>query len=240
MKVAALFAAILTARILPEMGWKAADRGMAIYGYPRFGFYWDIVHHVVQMLLAVIFMALPIWDKTFYDWGFNNENKELNKKIVFRFFFGFIVFFTIGKTIYLYLMGWPPALDYNPETTSLWQLIVFRMTMPGLSEEILFRALVMGILLKAWNGFFYIGKVRIHYAGILSALIFVMAHVGFKIFPFEIMYYNIGQMASAFVFGLFYSIVYMETRSLVAPIAAHNIVDGIGTVVDWALTCIAG
>lgn len=239
-KLLALLAAVSIARILPEMGWRAADFCMTVFGCPQFGFFWDIVHHTVQMLLAILIMALPIWGKTFSDWGFNNEKKEMNKKIIMNFLFGFIVFFTGGKIVYLLIMGWPPALVYNSQSATLLQTVLFRSTMPGLSEEILFRALVIGILMTAWKENISIGKVRIYFSGILSALIFVIAHVGYGVFPFEILYFNIGQMISAFVFGLFYSIAYIETGSLIAPIVSHNIVDGIGTVIDWVLTGIVG
>ena len=90
----------------------------------------------------------------------------------------------------------------------------------------------------AWKGVVKLGKVRIPLAGIIAALIFVMAHIGLDLFPLQILYFNTGQLIFAFIFGIFYSILFYETKSILAPIITHNIVDGIGTLIDYVLTLI--
>jgi len=58
--------------------------------------------------------------------------------------------------------------------------------MPGLSEEVLFRALVMGILVRSWTGKITIKGFQLSQAGFIAAIIFTLAHVGFAFHPFRI------------------------------------------------------
>lgn len=235
-KPAALAGALLVVWAFPEAGWRLADWGLVRFGYPRFGFGWDLVHHLVQMGLALGVMALPFWGRTWADWGFNNQKRALNKALLIRFTLGFLVFFPLGKLLYLWVAGWPPALSWDPAVTGLGRLLLFRSVMPGLSEEILFRALVIGILARGWKGCVRLGGLELSAAAVLSAILFMLAHVGFTFAPFGIAYFNPGQMLSAFLFGLFYAWAYEKTGSLLVPMAAHNVIDGAGTLIDWILT----
>ena len=230
--------AVFFAIVFPKIGYILADNFEKIFKYKQFSFGWDMVHHTVQMLLALLVMILPFWKKGLSEWGFNNISKKENKEIILKFTLGFLVFFTLGKTFYLWLSGWPKALDFDPNRFNVWSRILFRLVMPGLSEEILFRGLVIGILMISIKSFIKIGKIEIPTAGIIAAVIFAIAHVGINFMPFQIVYYNVGQLIAAFVFGVFYSIIFVKTKSLLAPIIIHNVIDGVGTTIDYILTLI--
>ncbi len=224
--------------LFPRIAFALADYMGEIFHYKQFSVIWDLIHHTIQMGLALLVMILPFWKRTLAQWGLNNWEKEKNKKIIIKFITGFIIFFTVGKLFYLWLSGWPSALDFNPNEYSVWKRIIFRLIMPGLSEEILFRGLIMGIIMVAWQNSFRIGKYKISLAGIIAAVFFTLAHIGFNFVPFQITYYNIGQLIFAFIFGVFYSIVYMQTKSLLAPIIIHNVIDGLSTFIDYILTIV--
>lgn len=238
LKILTLLVAVSSAFFFPKLGWWAADYFGFLFGYKQFSISWDIIHHIVQVLPVILIMLLPIFKMSLSEWGINNIEKGKNKQLIINFFLGFIVFFTIGKFIYMWLNGWPWILDFDQDVKSAWSVILFRLIMPGLSEELLFRAYVMTILIIAWKKVIHIGRINLPVAGIISALIFVMAHIGFSLFPFQIIYFNTGQLIFSFIFGIFYAIIFYETKSILVPIVTHNIVDGIGTLIDYLLTLI--
>ena len=103
--------------------------------------------------------------------------------------------------------------------------------MPGISEEILFRALVIGILLNSWTGKIKPGSFEVSHAGFIAAIIFTLAHVGFVFHPFQIDYIEPMQLVFAFGLGIFYAVMFDRTGSLLGPILVHSASDGIGTVI---------
>ncbi len=50
--------------------------------------------------------------------------------------------------------------------------------------------------------------------------------MGFTLSPLEVFHFQPPQLVPAFVPGLYYAVAYHETESLVAPIIAHNAVNG--------------
>jgi membrane protease YdiL (CAAX protease family) len=236
MKIATLVVALVATFLFPKLGWWAADTLAYRVGYRQFSVSWDIVHHVGQMLPPLLIMLLASPKRHLSGWGFSIGEKQRNFLIIGRFLIGFIICFTLGKLLYLWLNGWPEILDFDQKGSSPLAIIIFRMVMPGLSEELLFRAFIMTILMAGWRGVVPIGKVHLPIAGILSALLFTLAHVGYSLDPLSITYMDPGQLLFAFLFGMFYAVAYYETKSILVPIITHNIIDGVGTLIDYLLT----
>lgn len=233
-KTVTLCIAFGSAVYIPKVGWDVADTLMVIFNYTQFSVGWDLVHHTVQALLPLLIIAVfGTRRKNWSDWGFNVREKENIKFLISRFIIGFIVFFTIGKILYIWLSDWPMILDFEEKESPAWEIILFRLTMPGLSEEFLFRSFIMTILMMAWKGVIQIGKVHIPIAGLISACLFAVAHIGFTMYPLQITYYNPLQLVFAFLFGIYYAIVFYETKSIVVPIITHNCIDGVGTLIDY-------
>ncbi len=63
-----------------------------------------------------------------------------------------------------------------------------------------------------------------------------MAHVGFTVFPFKVVYYNPMQLGFALALGLLYGYVYDKTGSLLGPILLHNASDGIAVTTYFLVT----
>ena len=72
---------------------------------------------------------------------------------------------------------------------------------------------------------------QVSVGGILSAVIFMLAHVSFDFIQFKVTSVDPMQLVVAFVLGLFYVLLRERTGSLVGPILAHNITDGSLTIV---------
>ena len=77
-------------------------------------------------------------------------------------------------------------------------------------------------------------------AGIVAALVFTLAHVGFRLAPFELFHLVPLQLVQALVLGVFYSWAYHRTGSLLAPIVAHNFSDGVLWLGEYFLLWVQG
>lgn len=232
-KLLILFVAIISTFLFPKIGWFFADLLSYKFGFKQFSLFWDVIHHLVQVIPVLIIISLPIFKKSYSDWGFNNKNKELNKKIIIKFSLGFIFFFIIGKSIFLLIYKPQSILDFNPSLKSIWQVILFRFIFPGLSEEILFRSYLITLLMISWKKIYSFKTIEIPLAGIIAAILFSMAHIGINFYPFKVTYYDPIQLFFAFSFGIFYSIIFYKTKSIIAPIVTHNIIDGGSTLIDF-------
>jgi len=197
---------------------------------------WNFSHHLLQMLFALMIMGLPFWGKSLHEWGFNTNNSDYTLKIVKKFCIGFAVCLPVGTIITQVLSGWQPILTYPATWLNYLINLSFSVTMPGVSEEILFRALGMGILSRNWKNHIRIGNITLSYANMFSSVIFALAHIGFTIFPFEIVYYNPMQLTFALGLGLLYGYVYEKTNSLLGPILLHNASDGIAVTTYFLIT----
>ena len=108
------------------------------------------------------------------------------------------------------------------------------MVLVGVSEEILFRGLIMGLLARVFSGTVRLGLRRaafpVSVAGLLAAAIFAFAHtvaysrLFFLPFSFEPNWF---QVVLAFVLGIYYAAVREKTGSLLGAIVSHNISDGL-------------
>ena len=197
---------------------------------------WNFSHHILQMFFALIIMNFPLWSRSLTEWGFNTHESEYTIKILKQFTAGFIIFLPIGTIITQVLSGWPWILTFPATWRDFLVNLRFSVTMPGLSEEILFRALCMGILAKTWRRSVTISGIRLSHPNIIAAIIFALAHVGFTVFPFRVIYFNSMQLVFAVGLGLLYGYVYDKTGSLLGPILLHNISDGVAVTTYFLIT----
>lgn len=204
---------------------KAATYITDIFLAGSFGFTWLIVHHLFQIVFVLLLMLLPFWSKTFSDWGLNLNNKERTFDILKKFTIGWIICTTIYLIISSWLSGWPYLLNFTFTWKNAAIYLFFETVIVGISEELLFRGLIYGVLHKAFKQRIKLIGFSISLAGIISALIFAFAHIGFQLFPFQITAFSPMQFLMAFGLGIFYAVLLEKTDSLLGPILAHNISD---------------
>lgn len=70
--------------------------------------------------------------------------------------------------------------------------------------------------------------------GLISAAVFSLAHVGFRISPFKITHLDPMQLDIAFALGIFYSVVYRNAENPLGPVLAHNASDGLFAAISYA------
>jgi membrane protease YdiL (CAAX protease family) len=230
-KIRDIFATIFFTFVFPQVGCKLAD--FCEYG---FSIRWLYIHHSVQLLLALItifLISISLKNKV-YSWGFNFNNWQWSLKIASVFA---IVWFVISLILNL-IFKFPSQINYELTPHNIVSDLFFDFVLTGLSEEILFRGLIMGILLHTWKGNLNIGNFQVSTAGIITALLFALAHIGIDYESFTISNISPMQLIFAVGLGLFYAIMRDKTKSLLGPLIAHGVSDGLITVIQLIIISI--
>lgn len=196
-------------------------------------------HHVWQMLLALAAIGI-LGGRRWAAWGLNLRKRAISLRILRKFLLVYGVYF-LGVGFVLQLLFMPPPTPAHPMTaTHVVGRLAFGFLLVGVSEEILFRGLVHTYLARYWRGVWKWGRVEMPVAGVLAALIFTLAHVGFTVAPFEVTHLSWPQLTMALALGIFYSAAYHRTGSLLAPILAHNVSDGALWLSEYGLLWLKG
>ncbi len=114
------------------------------------------------------------------------------------------------------------------------------MLLSGPSEEILFRAMPISVLIF-WFGSnkkIKIVKWDISLIVIASAVLFSVAHIGWTVNPVSISM-DYFQLIFAFVLGVVYGATYQKSGSIIYPITMHSITNVIMVGLGYVLTIIA-
>jgi uncharacterized protein len=191
-------------------------------------------HHFWQLVLALA--AIGILSRgRWQEWGLNLQNRAGSLRILRRFCLYYGVYF-VGVGFLIQLLLFPsPTLDHPLTTGNVIGRLAFGFLFVGLSEEILFRGLIQTHLARSWRGVWRWRGWELPVAGLLSTLIFVVAHIGFSVAPLAVTHLNPAQLLLALVLGLYYAAVYHRTRSLLNPILAHNFSDGTLWIQEYLL-----
>ena len=205
-----------------------------------FKYTWLMVHHGIQIFLVVAVMALPLWGRRLSAWGLNLNNQQRTIRLLGKFTLGWVLFTTLFTLASQWLSGWPPLLDFAPSFETILIYLLFESIMVGISEELVFRGLVFGVLEPHLQRKIRLPGFSISWAGLFAALFFALAHVGFQLSPFAITSFAPMQIFMAFTLGIFYAVLREETGSLMGPILAHNISDGWLTVLYLIIHAVKG
>jgi len=180
------------------------------------------VHHLVQMLIALL--VIIIYNRIYeIDFGFSAGDRRLGMK--YLLVFSAAVFgFTVVTCVIRYFGNQTVQYGYPLNTKNVLGTLGFQLLLSGPSEEILFRALPIGILT------FYVGsdtkkrftRLNLSYEVIIAAVLFSIAHIRWTINPFSIDM-NYLQLIFCFVLGIVYGKAYQECNSVVYPMVMYSI-----------------
>ena len=194
-------------------------------------------HHTVQMLLALL--AIGVLSRgRLAAWGLNLDHARESWRLLSRGFFPILLATLLaGHALVPLATGTPPPhfADGLPRPVDLAGKLLFSLLLVGLSEEIVFRGLFQTALARFWRGTVRLAGVEVPTAGLWAAAIFTVAHVSFVLAPPWIAQADPRQLVLAFVLGIYYAYAYGRTGSLLAPVVAHNAVDGGIVLVELAV-----
>ena len=228
---------IIVTLVAPRIGTLVADKLNPLFTVvdPDKKFMWGIVHHIIQALVP-IFLVL-IWNKDFFkEWGLRWGNRSLGWKWVGWFTLVWTLIY-VGINTYNLLTNNTPEAYYDvTNSRNFFGELFFRSFVVGPSEEILFRSFPIVLLLSA--GFVKktdIFGFEITHAGIIAAILFALAHIGFNFYPFEIYHLSMVQVVTSLGFGLLYAIVFHQTKSIYYPMIIHSVSDVIPLLALYVL-----
>jgi membrane protease YdiL (CAAX protease family) len=185
-------------------------------------FAWNFIHHIVQMLiaLAVIWVIAKL---IHLDFGFRLGNVRLGIKHT--------AIFTVIILIYVlttYFIGYSGdsihVYHYPLDIKNVAGTLGFQLLLSGTSEEILFRALPITLLVYGFGASrnIRIWKLRIPFETIIAAFLFSIAHISWRVNPFSISV-DWFQMVYALILGIFYGVAYQQSKSIIYSMAMHSI-----------------
>jgi hypothetical protein len=140
-----------------------------------------------------------------------------------------IVVAVIMAIIDLYFTGNLMA-PYISSRINVFGVLSFGWLFVGVAEESLYRGLIQTYLSRTYQGFISIRRFEIPTACIIASFFFATSH--FESFFTRPLEGALAQWTYAFVFGIILAILFYKSKSLIAPIIAHNISDGLEYTLD--------
>lgn len=190
------------------------------------------IQHGLQLLFALIAIAVLKFWLVPADYGLHGPR---GKSYVVPAILWGVIFATLvsaGGSWLDVTLHIKSAQEFALTDKNVWGWAVFEGIYVGPTEEIPFRALLVTYLATTMPGKLHIGRFNMNWAGIIVALLFALAHL--STFGMVNWVDALIQQFYALAWGIAYAYWLEKSKSIVAPIIAHNISDGI-TVVFWAL-----
>lgn len=192
---------------------------------PQGLFLWMAVHHVFQFLLGLVILKV-YFRKSLKELGFNFNHFKTSIRI-FKWFtvIWSLIIILFFITFSIFVKGFASYIShiYPPELKHIISTIAFDMLMlSAIGEEPIFRSFVGLGLQKYWGCKIKLFKLEISYAACLSAVIFMLSHINYDIFPFRFIHADPIKLTLNLFFGLFLAIVFEKTKSLFCTALAHT------------------
>lgn len=133
--------------------------------------------------------------------------------------------YTVFALIEMYISAsFPPNSLLNIET------ILFQFTLPGITEEILFRGILLAITNQVLGYRWKIGQIKFGIGAILITLLFIFGHI----FDFKTMSFSIENLTIDLVFLSVMLILLREKTGSIWPgVFLHNIANGLQFSLVW-------
>jgi len=109
-----------------------------------------------------------------------------------------------------------------------WETIAFQWIIPGLDEEVFYRGVLLLAMNEAFRARVFVFGAAIGYGGLLTSILFGLAHA--LNFQNEVYEFNSTMFAVTALPSLLLLWMRERTGSVLIPIAAHNIANGVFTL----------
>jgi membrane protease YdiL (CAAX protease family) len=195
------------------------------------------VHHVLQLVFSVIAILamVAIFNRTlglsFAHFGLRFPVRPKQAWILIAGFAGVwsLIQFGVG---YLLVSSGSIVATY-PYPLSFQTLIgqyAFQLLLSGTSEELLYRALIVGMAMvllvrqsdrSQWTK----SQRAVLYA--FGLIPFLVGHIPYQLNPFQVGSPNLLQLITVFIFGSFYTHLFIRYKSVILPMVAHGVLNAI-------------
>jgi membrane protease YdiL (CAAX protease family) len=176
------------------------------------------IHEEIATAKGISIGVLSKLLKIDFGFGCGDTKKGMKYLAVFT-----VVFTIIALIIHIlmYVYDQLPTYDFSLNTRNIIGTLSFQLFLSGTSEEILFRALPITVLVYVFGNRVYI-KGHITLEIIISSFLFSIAHMKWSLSPLTIDA-NLFQLFYAFVLGTIQGIAYQESQSVLYPMLMHSL-----------------
>lgn len=193
-----------------------------------YGLYWYIsLHHIFQLLLSgglILFLSYTF--KKRFDFFLRIPNK-IKKSIQISLYFvlaWMIIQFGVGYALVSNGMV-DSTFSYPLNASTLVGQYLFQIVLSGTSEELMYRALIIGIL-NAYlikTSLSTSNKVILIY--LLNLIPFILGHIPYQLNPFIVYSPNMLQMLTVFTLGSIYTYLLFKFDSIIPPMIVHGLMN---------------
>ncbi len=196
------------------------------------------VHHVFQAVIAfsVILLLSLLSRKSLSEFGFNRNAFRYSVRSVLIFSGIWFVFQLAASILVSRLTGLDASLAYPLTARNFIGNFLFELLLSGTSEEILFRAMTIPLMLAFFRTFTRRESLAWGVAIAVATLVFTLAHINFNLNPFTITHLNVAQLVTCVIFGVYYGLLMKKTGSILGPMLAHNLLNGVVTISALIMT----
>jgi membrane protease YdiL (CAAX protease family) len=200
--------------------------------------FWVGMYQQMFQAAAGILLYRVLFKKGMRDLGINLNNKARSLS-----YFGYFAMAWLGiiaiylvSSYFLFPKTWSAlSAAALPPGDTITATLIFQAIFPGLGEEILFRGLMLN-LLAGW----VFPRYKQHKASLigmvlLSSFYFAAAHVYFQVVPFELTHFDPLQIVTALGCGAVYAVMFLKTKSLLAPFLSHNFANTTATMCGYLI-----
>ncbi len=177
------------------------------------------IHHIIQMIIALIVIIL-LSNLLHIDFYFKLGDISKGKKYLAIFTAVFAVI-SVALHILMYVNDQLPIYDFPLDVRNILGTLGFQLFLSGPSEEIVFRALPITLLIFAFGNSKSI-KGNITLEVLLSSVLFSFAHVNWSLNPF-VFDVDLFRISYAFVLGTIQGVVYQRSKSILYPMIMHSV-----------------
>ncbi|WP_238322750.1 CPBP family intramembrane glutamic endopeptidase [Gorillibacterium massiliense] len=186
-----------------------------------------ILWYVVQIAFTYLLLK-GIFRKPLTELGFNLRSFTSSLRFIFAFIILYpILYMGIGKLLIdMGANGFTAGLGTVSRLYLIKEFMCYGL-LPGTGEEPFFRVFVIQLLFLAFGNGDHHEPVERKTKGVLillSSIFFSIGHIFISWAPFSL-HYDPLQLALAFGLGIIYSIMYLRTKSILAPVVCHNFSD---------------
>jgi hypothetical protein len=184
---------------------------------PDGAFAWISVHHLAQVLIF-LFLMLIISKVSTIQFGFGWGDRKEGLLYLRLFMLVYIGYVVVHRLIVLPLTGSLPFFWHPLTARNIIGQLGFQLLLSGPSEELIFRAFAITMLVLLVNGVVFRNKeagagkaafrvfgAELSIANLIAAVIFGLAHVRFSFRPFAASF-DTGQVVVSVILGLFYGV----------------------------------
>lgn len=206
--------------VFQQFAGKISEAAAGIFNYSKVDadniFAFVSVHHIFQMLIALL--TILILNKiTGFDFYLKFKYSKIGVRHTLLFTLAMLFYVLLTYTVDS-LVNSIASYSYPLNTVNVLGTLGFQLLLSGPSEEILFRALPVVVLVKLIN----CSSKKDYFTPIIcSSLLFSLAHINWTVFPFTFQA-NWFQLLYAFVLGAIYAITYIKSKSIIYPMIMHS------------------